>query len=260
MQAGALVQITGLSARPELNGRDATALKFDEEKQRWVVRTADGEELLVKSEKLRLADDGNGDEENAQEFLAACDETGVELSFGNWWHRKADAVGTSYDLCDAAYQQLSEDRRAAYVPINSVSVLHEHMGRPPPTESMPDLSGDAFQQALGQIIAPDADGLASSSAATERATAAIESLLDAGAREIKVADVLTECARLQEPPVDAPVYGTDEETARRGEAEVVALRALIHAAKQKPGMHFSRGGDDPADCVLSRLEMSGPSE
>jgi hypothetical protein len=253
MQTGERVVLGGLEARRDLNGKHGTTQSFDAAKQRFEVLLDDGGvSVKVKAEKLSVVRN-TADNSEGCEFLAACDETGVELRFGDWWHRKAGAVEQSYDLCDAAYQRLAKEQRDEYVRINSISDMHAHMGPPPPTECMPELDGDALQHALGDLsagaaAAPEADELGSSSSAA-RASAAIDALLAMGVRELRVADVLAECARLQntnsEGAGGAP--GADE--------EAVALRALIRAAKQKSGMHFSRGGEAPADCVLTCVDV-----
>ena len=53
--SGARVQISGLSARPDLNGRFGVAQHFAEPQQRWNVRLEPDDELvLVKAEKLAV--------------------------------------------------------------------------------------------------------------------------------------------------------------------------------------------------------------
>ena len=62
------------------------------------------------------------------------------------------------------------------------------------------------------------------------------------------------------PPAGAPdaddgtSEGTDDGPDDENK-EAAAMRALVQAAKQKPGMHFSRGGGG-AGPVLRRLDMS----
>ena len=46
LSPGSAVYVTGVVAKPELNGKEGTLVAFDKEKGRWQVRLADGVKLL----------------------------------------------------------------------------------------------------------------------------------------------------------------------------------------------------------------------
>ena len=76
---GQRVRITGLIARPELNGRAGIARRFDTEKQRWEVwveNEAGSVSLLVRPDRLAPCPDGDlgvaATPEEAAISLAAC--------------------------------------------------------------------------------------------------------------------------------------------------------------------------------------------
>lgn len=161
-------------------------------------------------------------------FLAACDESGVQLAFGDWWHRQAPTAEESYDVCDKEYRRLPATERSRFVPINCVADLHAHMGPPPPDGDMPSVCEEAFNRTDTPVV---------ESAQDEQASKAVDTLLENHeVREVRAGDVLVECARLG-------VLVSSE----------VALRALVKAAKQTPGLAFWRGSDEPVDGVLSRI-------
>ena len=321
LDQGQCVRISGLTARPELNGRVGTARRFDAEKQRWEVwleNEAGGITLLVRPERLLPCPEGDfgvaatpeeaaaslaacpidsqhpplpsgaeAEDGGGSEFLAACDETGDPLSYGNWWHRQAPPGEASYDLCDAAYQRLPPSERARYVRITCLMDVHQNFGPPPTGDDAIHVS----EESATFDSPPDAAGGA---AEDERAREAVESLLRSGGEcEIRTADVLLECARLERLALHAAAATTpdgagdaaeDGHSAVRGAASPssviptddasvpegvskdeppsleMARVALIGAAKRTPGLHFRRCGDDPRDCVLSSLPLGQLAE
>jgi len=57
IEKGDTVRVSGLVARPELNGKVGTALEFDEDAGRWAVKLKSGESVRVKMFNLELAQD-----------------------------------------------------------------------------------------------------------------------------------------------------------------------------------------------------------
>jgi len=57
IEEGAVVRISGLQARPELNGQRGTCVDFDESELRWRVRMEDGAGKMLKASNLERCDD-----------------------------------------------------------------------------------------------------------------------------------------------------------------------------------------------------------
>jgi hypothetical protein len=124
LRPGLAVRLTGLIARPELNGLVGLTLKFNVKTGRWHVRIAHGDAVKVKSVNVEPVDDIHLRHAPVLVFWGEAQWTRAqllgEIARGSWGLCVADV--SEFVVPEAArWQQLQSSGRLAYAPVTDMT-------------------------------------------------------------------------------------------------------------------------------------------